>query len=146
MTNKKKAAAQTAYELLGRVCKAIKAHPLNYCQADWMQKRDPDIDDAAPLARSLDVPENVCGTAYCVAGWVVRLHEGRDPDTTAGISKKASSLLGMDDDVAYDELFAVGYVSGVPGTPEYVAAGVKHVRDFMKTHAAHLKARSLKGV
>ena len=37
-----------------------------------------------------------CGTAYCFAGWAVRIHDGTDPDEETPIQYKAEQALGLD--------------------------------------------------
>lgn len=141
--------AKTAYELLGRVCEAIKAHPLSYYQRMWAAKPDwcfaPDV-----------AAKNECGTVFCRAGWLVALNDGNknidvenDVVELKGrfehIQTRAKALLDMsDDDVR--PLFSESSVTGSPGTTDYVRQGVRGIRDFMRKHEAHLKARSLRGV
>jgi hypothetical protein len=130
---------KTAYELLERVCEAIKAHPLNYYQGMWVSQRGSSMD---PLPASLDVPDNKCGTAFCRAGWVCQLLDGAMP--RGGVGGRSNEILGLSDDetdpLYYEEM------RGAPGSKAYVQQGVRGVRAFMRQHAKHLKARSLRGV
>jgi hypothetical protein len=80
---------------------------------------------------------------------MVALHDGPTARPRL-IANRARLLLGAG---AYAEfrmdveaLFSACAVSGTPGTREYVQQGIDGLRAFMATHAAHLKARSLKGV
>lgn len=127
-----------AYELCERVCEAIAAHPLNYYQDYWItRKRD--------LPSALRVPENECGTAYCRAGWMVQVADGR---VVERVSRRAFELLG---DVAEDgqftediwhlfETFEGDAMDLTPGTPEYIAEGIAGLRHFMAKYEARLKA------
>jgi hypothetical protein len=160
---KRRPKAKTAYELLERVCEAIKARPLSYYQGYWKARRGQRGNGVgcAPLPFLLDQPENTCGTAFCRAGWMVVLHDGlranprdRSSDPVMSWERRARQLLDMPphlefgmlvrDDVS--DLFDAGDYSGVPGTPQYVKYGIDGLRAFMKTHEKHLKARSLRGV
>ena len=146
--------AKTAYELLERVCEAIKAHPLNYYQGYWKsrrgrskgQVRHTQVMEALPP--SLDVPENTCGTAFCRAGFIVAEHDGYEA-RPIDFNQRARRLLGIDEYESFDDvsrLFDASAVTGTPGTSRYVRQGIAGLRAFMKEHEAHLKARSLKGV
>lgn len=123
----RRAKPKTAYELLQRACEAIKATPQAYFQNWWRQ-------------------EQACGTAFCRAGWIVALHDGkaavRSSDETG---HRALDILGHPQG-AWDALFVCGLVDGTPGTTSYASQGIRGLRDFMKTHRAHLKARLLKDV
>jgi hypothetical protein len=152
-TVKRRAKAKTAYELLGRVCEAIKAHRFAYYQGAWSMKAE----WAFPPEQAA---RNECGTAFCRAGWMVALHDGaKNIDVAAdkvllpgsidyvSIPTRASELLDMSaDDQDVLALFDGEACSGVPGSSGYVAQGIRGLRAFMKKHAKHLKARSLKGV
>lgn len=148
--------AKDAYELLERVCVAIKEHPLSYWQGYWKATRGyrgGGCGDVCELPESLNTSNNTCGTAFCRAGWMVALHDGMRAKP-ASFEGRAKELIGVykDDGVdcvllgSTDRLFEGGAVDGTPGTRPYVNAGIKGIRAFMKKHAAHLKARKLRGV
>ena len=144
--------AANAYELLQRVCAAIKAHPLAYYQAAWVLTNKWEVQSNCEFTDA-QMAES-CGTAYCRAGWIVALHDGRraalqlEKDggwLTSSVCIRANRVLGLEPEQTY-RLFDGGAIGGRPGTRRYVAAGIRGVRAFMNQHAAHLKARSLKGV
>jgi hypothetical protein len=118
--------ARNAYQLLDRVCKAIEREPQRFNQSDW------------------------CGTAFCRAGWMVVLHDGKLGLNEVHVGVRAEELLDMDLSDSWSlfstyEMFNPA-AGARPGTVEYAKAGVDGTRAFMKKHAAHLKARSLEGV
>jgi hypothetical protein len=149
-TNARRRKPRTAWELCEQACKAIAENPLNYCQAMWKSRRGCDVDEfgrdsegaGSELPPELDLPENTCGTAFCRAGWLVVLHDGKDANPVKW-ERRALELLGMNH---VGKLFDGGEVEGAPGSPDYVKAGVSGLRAFMAEHEAHLKAHRLKDV
>jgi len=123
--------ARTAYELLGRVCKAIVANPEQYNQNEWGDSWD------------------YCGSGFCVAGWIGFLYDGRP--SPSHIRRRAMELLDMQQVLAW-ELFTpiipelYSNMPPVPGSLAYARVGVRHTRRFMAKYKDHLKARTLKGV
>jgi hypothetical protein len=138
--------AENAYELLERVCEAIKASPINYGQDAWCFTPTPDCDCDQCKALRAQQEHGGCGTAFCRAGWIVALHDGHAAaKETDDIEGRAVTLLGLGRSDT-DHLFDGSAVTGKVGTVAYVRKGIAGVRAFMKQHAAHLKARSLRGV
>jgi hypothetical protein len=64
-------------DLARRTLAAIEADLPHWRQSSWISKTD-------------------CGTAYCFAGWAVKLHDGTDPDEKTPIQYKAEEALGLD--------------------------------------------------
>jgi hypothetical protein len=128
-----------AYELCERACEEIAAHPLNYYQDLFVASRE-----LGGLPTELDVPENECGTAFCRAGWLAYIVDGKVNSPTHAEDRATELLLGPDPGtgLSYDvaDLFDPFFdESGHPGTPEYVAQGVRGLRVFMATWEKHLK-------
>lgn len=145
--------AKTAYELLERVCVAIEAHPAAYYQGWWKCTRG-GRGGNPPLPHDI-VDKNECGTAFCRAGWIVVSNDGNKRAHTNDWypwSIRAAELIGAEaGDIASDlsRLFASYAIDGAgatPGTLKYARAGIRGIREFMKTHRDHLKARKLRGV
>lgn len=143
---------RTAYELLDLVAKHILEEPKRYYQGLWVTKTESVIE-----ARMGAVP--ACGTMACRAGWIVALHDGLDSKAIASemrrrsiwslpVMERANAILGMSESDT-ERLFdggAMPYWAARPGTKGYARLGAKGIRAFMRKHAAHLKARLLKGV
>lgn len=62
-------------DLAQRTLAAIEADPAHWNQKSWVSE---------------------CGTAWCFAGWAVRIHDGIDPDARTPIQHKAEQALGLD--------------------------------------------------
>ena len=153
---KRQPKAKTAYELLERVCAAIKAHPLAYYQDQWMLKSKRDV--VKRLRLTNEQARESCGTAYCRAGWIVALHDGSAAARRMScewhseeFGERAREILAMpyqssDDPIRECRLFQSGTVAAHPGTRAYAREGVRGLKAFMEQHKAHLKARKLDGV
>jgi hypothetical protein len=74
-------------DLARRTLAAIENDPAHWNQKAWISSS----------------PE--CGTAYCFAGWAVKLHDAVDPGYTTPIEFKAVEALGLDQYLA-SPLFA----------------------------------------
>jgi hypothetical protein len=137
----------TLWELMDGVCEAIDAAPFNYNQAYWV------VDAKKGFMSCVNeydtpLPKEVCGTAYCRAGWMAMLSGSDEVSLTPGqnnIYEWASDKLKQAGIPMEDilELFSGGAVGGTPGTPEYVAAGIAGVRTFMAKHEQKLKSTQL---
>jgi len=151
----RRAKALNAYELLARVCEAIKAHPLAYYQGSWVVPTERLVQAVGEYTDAQ--MRTSCGTAYCRAGWVVALHDGRqravDLSLTDAkypalpVADRSDDILGLDRSATHDlyDGEACDY-AGRPGSRTYVRAGIRGLREFMTQHEAHLKAHSLRGV
>ena len=138
--------AKTAWELCERVCEQITAEPRTYDQRMWrLSANDWQIAKRPPRLR----PK--CGTAFCRAGWIVALRDGAKKVDNNSCQVRANAILNLPRD-ATDQLFSgvaerlERWTVRTPGSIGAAKAGVRGLRAFMKKHAAHLKARSLKGV
>lgn len=140
---------KTAYELLGRVCKAIEAEPRSYDQSLWVINRELMNEPGGLYVRPKRL-QPPCGTSFCIAGHIVAQHDGFAPAANAGYGcrSRAIDILGFDDDPPEGFFFAhaLGIRTPPAGTVAYARLGVKLVRAFMRKHSAHLKSRLLKGV
>jgi len=140
------------YELCEQTCESMELAPLNYYQGYW----------AAPV-RAVQGHTGVehqeaCGTAYCRAGWMIANLEGKalptegDGVDTVHYGTRAKKMLyqaGIPD-IDIEHLFAGEALmreKDIPrakwGTPEYVAAGVEGLRNFMAKHEAKLRAAKI---
>ena len=129
--------ARTAYELLGRVCKAIAAEPERY--------------DQTTFGYCEDNNNKSCQTAFCIGGWIVHLHDKEIATIARSVETRANEILGLGASRGW-KLFTTylpeleSNSPPVQGTPAYARAGVRHTRRFMAKYKDHLKARTLKGV
>ena len=129
---------ETVYELCEQVCEAIAERPLNYVQQKWSTE-----------ASAWN--EGACGTAYCRAGWIAAILKKSKGPVLAGdvfihkTAKKVLETAGVPEEEVLN-LFS-GSACGLwrTGTPEYTAAGIKGMRDFMTKHEAKLKAARING-
>lgn len=151
--NKTAATPKTAYDLMARVAAHILEEPKRYYQGKWVTKKKSDIVDVVGA-----VPQ--CGTVACRAGWIVALHDGlnskaitQEIQRTGGdfpVAWRAHEILDMSDrhtSDLFDGCVLLHMVpSPTPGTAAYAKAGAKGIREFMRTHKAHLQARLLKDV
>lgn len=64
-------------DLARRTLAAIEADPTHWNQTTWITTTE-------------------CGTAYCFAGWAVRLHHGTPPTHNTPIQATAEDALGID--------------------------------------------------
>jgi hypothetical protein len=150
---------KTLYELCEQTIEAIEARPMNYYQDAWS------ADAKLTVAQHLAPKEQheVCGTAYCRAGWMAAILGETQPKTgalatrlfqEAGISfDDIRELFAATDEwefYAYNDAFREGAEDDEdddaiarPGSPEYIKAGVGGLRDFMAEHEATLKKARL---
>ena len=136
---------RTAWELCERVCEAIAAHPGGYLQEMWVTRGKKVIGRA--MSASLPRKE-ICGTAFCRAGWLIEVADGAGAAAAMACSweARANALLGVPHSATHN-LFAASALGALkPGTKAYVREGIAGLRRFMKAHEAHLKARVLKGL
>lgn len=109
-------------ELFDAIADRIEAEPHRYDQSDWWT-----------LAR--DGAGNICGTAFCIAGWAVELTVGTMKDKTSdGLmflrpngdywADTAAVQLGIDDDEA-DVLFGAAWMEGEQ--PSRVADALRRI-------------------
>ena len=123
--------AQNLYELCEQVCDAIAASPTNYYQGDWSCD-----------AKSI-YGEEACGTAFCRAGWMVALSEGKS--SVVNITAKAYHMLqkaGIPGD-SVGALFSGAAVLAKEGTPAYTEQGIAGMREFMARWEKELKGAPL---
>lgn len=132
---------ENLWDLCEGVCIAIKEKPDNYFQGAYSVDAK-DIHASRQTGR-----KEVCGTAFCRAGWMVA--QLRPPKLSASdwnndyISTHAENLLSAAGIPSADieDLFAGGACSDYRfGTPEYVAEGIAGMRAFMTKHEALLRA------
>lgn len=129
---------ETVYELCEMVCEAIELRPLNYIQQWWH-------------ADAKDWNEAACGTAYCRAGWMaalLRRSKGPCEDDdfiiktafnvlrSAGVPSSATDLLFQGGAIGAE---TPGRSTPGVGTPDYIATGIKGMRDFMSTYEQKLR-------
>lgn len=123
-------------DLLLKVVRQIRAEPKRYRQEGWITQSD-------------------CGTAFCVAGWIVALSREDRRYVPNGIHGDAQYILGLESDDLF-HLFGGGAIisrwmvehrkvcekyarqghcdHAVPtcGTKEYAELGVRHIESFMR--------------
>lgn len=140
---------ETAWDLCELTCDAIAERPLNYYQGSWAS--------AAALCWREDhgrepPPEELCGTAYCRAGWMASLAgiiDGTVVTDMDGIYSRRRKIENFARDLLHrvgadvediNQLFSGGSVGGAMGTPDHVANGIRGMRAFMAKYEAGLKA------
>ena len=100
------------------------------------------------LATHLIANHEMCGTAYCRAGWMLSiLYDGPVSDGDYSISAQAYRLLGEagvpPEDI--EDLFKGSQAGPIStwGTPGYVQKGIDGMRAFMAKHEKKLKKAQL---
>ena len=129
---------ETLYELCEQVCEAIATRPSNYCQEQWSVPAC-QVDSKDPNQRE------VCGTAYCRAGWMVALTSD-SKELPIDISGAAIGLLCKANIPLYaiDRLFRGGACLPLEhGEEGYATEGVRGMREFMSLHETALKGAPL---
>lgn len=130
----------TLWDLCEQVEKKIKSEPENYCQLTW---EVPPADRA--LYRMAPTRER-CGTAYCIGGWMKEI-------------TGYPTILQMEGGIApstnpfflFEDLFRATAIGNhprnggpIPGTREYAALGIAHLRSWMAKYEEVLKNTRVK--
>lgn len=140
--------SMSLYELCEEICTAIAERPTNYYQEAYV------VDAKAVAMYKLGISETkatsreICGTAYCRAGWMVALTKKSGTlFSSLQIARQAGGMLfkaGIPAR-AIEDLFAGGACgSGNQwASPAYIEAGIAGMRDFMKEYETLLKKASV---
>ena len=134
------------YDLCDQVCESIAARPQNYMQQRWAStdpQRTLEIECGVDTAKRLTSQHEMCGTAYCRAGWMMSILYDGPVDEDINIDRRAHILL-EEAGVPGPEVVSlfVGSQAGLLntwGTPEYVQRGIDGMRKFMDRHEQKLK-------
>jgi len=154
-----------AYEACHMAANMIATNPWAYYQAGFCVHRSEvrlavahSWNDLVKLDDNLNLPENVCGSAYCRIGWVVTLAMPaadptdivRQPTLGHDWVRRMRYLFGIDYDawmqnvgvfVKYlDEIMAAGAVGFPYGSEEYALEGARGLRAFTDAHRERLEA------
>lgn len=99
------ALTKEAKALLRKVRKHILEEPRRFNMSDWISRRyhtsDKHYDGFAGKVKASSYAK--CGTAACIAGWTVLIHDGMQ-SSAISVSGRASQLLGI---TYTDDLFGV---------------------------------------
>ncbi len=146
-----KSEADTSYDLLEDIKKAIWEEPKRYNQATYIRT----------LRATKRIPAHSgyarCGTAACVAGWTVLMakptgEKPADKLAMSDVDKSAAELLGLsweqssklfDGDAMADVAASTGMGMPVQGTLEYAALGIIHIARFQEEHESQLRKHRL---
>lgn len=129
---------KTAYELLERVCGAIKNQPQRYWQEDWCSP-------ASERKYHGDSVKHLCDTAFCRAGFVVAEFDGykAKPKDWAERAEEILNIKNAKQDTQSDWADLTDSItmdtSGLPGTKEYAREGIAGIRAFMRDNKDFLK-------
>ena len=136
--------AETLWELCEQVCESIAAQPANYFQHSWAIKAESARNMALSCNRDPERKKQiehteVCGTAYCRAGWMMAHLRGKAVTYNEG--DQAMDLLRAAR-IECGTLFSSEEAGPLAewGTPEYVQRGVDGMRKFMEANEAKLRA------
>jgi hypothetical protein len=132
--------AGSAYELLNDVVGAIRAEPRRLWMPTWILSRK-EFKHAFGTRRG-----PACGTAGCVAGWMVLLHDGRRRALQAAraesVGERAHELLGCEPGLLFEGGVCDDRGQEVrPFTRGYVDAVVDRIRRFQGANQAALRQR-----
>lgn len=131
---------KTAYELLNNVCKAILRQPKQYYQNEFCLT-PAERKSSMYLYNDNEIKE-LCGTAFCRAGFVVVEHDGYKAKPRDW-EDRAEEILNINEasgDTAQDwqRLVQASFFNAKPGTRDYAREDVRGVRAFMKDHKPFL--------
>ena len=138
------------YDLCDQVCESIAARPQNYMQQRWAAtepKRTLEVECGSDTAARLIAKHEMCGTAYCRAGWMLSILRDGPVNEQHNISNTVMNLLhkaGVPPSDT-DKLFNGSQAGPLStwGTPGYVQKGITGVREFMAKHEQTLKNAQL---